>query len=140
MAAAELVADGFESLALYDLAGRGRREPASELEPLLRQAMEELGVPFPGWAESERWLLRDLAARVGEGRLTPREFAEAVEGGEFARAVEGRESGGAGQDEAALCRLLADCCSCCVGHWAPSVFAAWEAEVRVAAAALVARG
>ncbi|MFF0387241.1 hypothetical protein ACFYS8_00945 [Kitasatospora sp. NPDC004615] len=131
MAAAELVADGYESPALYDLAGRGRREAASELEPLLREALDELGVPFPSCADGERWWLRELAGRVGEGSLAP---------GEFAEAVMYRESFGASQeDEEALLGLLSDYCSCCVGHWPPEVFVVWEAEVRVAAAAMAAR-
>ncbi|MGW4379862.1 hypothetical protein [Kitasatospora sp. NPDC004531] len=132
MAAAELVAEGYESAALYDLAGRGRRESASDLEPLLRQVLDEFGVAFPEAVDGERWLLHELAARLGEGRLTTGEFAEAVGRREL--------SCGEGRAEAVLFDALAPYCDCCIGQWTPEDLAAWEAEVRAAAAALAADG
>ncbi|MFJ8442077.1 hypothetical protein [Kitasatospora griseola] len=127
MAAAELVADGFESSVLYDLAGRGRRESASEVEPLLREVLDEFGLAYPGPVDGRRWLLRELAARVLAGGMTPVEFAAAVSCW---------DSEGLDQDESALLGLLAVHCDCCAGYLTAQQFREWEADVRSAAASL----
>ncbi|MGX4734303.1 hypothetical protein [Kitasatospora griseola] len=127
MAAAELVADGFDSPALYDLAGRGRRESASELEPLLREVLDEFGLAYPGAVDGKRWLVRELAARVVAGGTTPAELAAAVSDW---------DSEGLDQDESALLGLLAVHCDCCAGYLTAQQFRGWEADVRAAAAAL----
>lgn len=131
MAAAELVADGYESPALYDLAGRSRREPAFELEPLLREVLDEFGLPYPGVAGGERWLLRDLAARVVAGSMTPAELADAV----IHRPLDELD-----RDEEALVGELAGYCDCCIGSWLPENLLRWETDVRSAAAVLAAQG
>ncbi|MFD8593472.1 hypothetical protein ACFV1L_00540 [Kitasatospora sp. NPDC059646] len=131
-AAAELLAAGHDSPALCDLAGRGRGEPASELEPLLRRALDDAGAPCPGRAEAERWLLHDLAAQAADGRLT------AVG---FAAAVVHRELRGADAAEEALLVLLGQYCPCCCpDRWSAKEFRTWESDVRAAAALVGGRG
>ena len=70
MAAAELPAEGQDSRALRDLAGRSRNDDTAELQDLLREAMAEMRVPVPDDDTAERCLLHHLAARLIAGGTT----------------------------------------------------------------------
>ncbi|MFJ4681622.1 hypothetical protein [Kitasatospora sp. NPDC088783] len=75
MEAAQLLAVGFDSPALRDLAGRARRDDAVEIRGLFRQAMGELGTGVPDWESAERCYLHHLAGQLAAGTGTPREVA-----------------------------------------------------------------
>ncbi|WP_344625624.1 hypothetical protein [Kitasatospora arboriphila] len=75
MAAARLLADGLDSPALRDLAGRHRHEDTRELDALLHRSLAELGVQAPDHDTAERCLLHHLAALLVAGDLTPEEAA-----------------------------------------------------------------
>ncbi|MGW4379863.1 hypothetical protein [Kitasatospora sp. NPDC004531] len=131
-AAAELLADGYDtSPALVELAGCGGRERGDELEQLWHRALGELGVVEPELDEVERWVLRDVAARVVSGTVELPEVVAVVGGLECA--VE--------EAAALFVRVVVEgCCQWCVAELidaGPSeVLAGWEAKVRAAAAAL----
>ncbi|MFK0194517.1 hypothetical protein [Kitasatospora sp. NPDC090308] len=74
-AAAELMAEGQDSPALRDLAGRSGNEDTAELQGLLQEAMGELCVPVPDGETAERCLLHHLAARLTAGDITPKDVA-----------------------------------------------------------------
>lgn len=132
MAAAELLVDGHDSPALCELAGCSGREPGRDLDELLRHSLAELGIPYPEAAEAERWLLRDLAARLHAGEITPLEAGATMWNG-MAESAE---------DEAELRFLrvaVSNCCRGCLEELAagsPPTYRRWEDELRAAAADL----
>ncbi|MBV2156446.1 hypothetical protein [Kitasatospora sp. SUK 42] len=116
---------------------RGRRpagggaERADELEELLREAMDELGVVMPEQGLAERCLVRHLAAALTAGELTPKEAAAQVwQGmGESATEVEWRF----------VETVTVECCPSCLEEQEtdnPEAFHAWERKLRAAAATL----
>ncbi|MEV4555671.1 hypothetical protein AB0K51_01590 [Kitasatospora sp. NPDC049285] len=131
MAAAELLAAGYDSPALCDLAGRARREETGVLQALLEAAVGELGVGLPTVGRAERYLLRDLALRLLSGAATALEVAAAVSG------VEGED---ADDLELRFLRVAGgECCTRCltdVQLYNPEAYAAWETDLRTAAAEL----
>ncbi|GAA1953209.1 hypothetical protein [Kitasatospora viridis] len=125
MAAARLLADGLDSPALRDLAGRGRREDGWELEGLFRQAVAELGATVPDPESAERCRLRDLADRLAAGDGTPWQVAGWVWCAlPAARTGPEREFLEAVGEEYVVVMMRDD-------H--PEDFRAWEARVRAAA-------
>ncbi len=100
------------------------------MEPLLRQALDDLAVPCPEESEAERWLLHHLAAQLADDRLAPVALAAALMH---------REVGAADDTEETLLVLLAQYCPCCCpDRWTAKEFRSWESDVRSAASALVA--
>jgi len=136
MVAADLLVDGHDAPSLVELAGCSGRERSIELAELWHRALDELGVQWPEFEVAERWALRDLAARLDSGTI--RSMLEVMD------AADGLDSA---ESEAELLFLRAvreGCCAGCVTEQVTAggseLFAAWEAEVRAAAAALVADG
>ncbi|MCU7820403.1 hypothetical protein [Kitasatospora sp. DSM 101779] len=132
MAAAELLAEGLDSPALRDLAGRSRNEDTAELDALLHRAVAELGVAAPDHGTAERCLLHHLSARLVYGDLTPREVAARVWHGMAETATE--------PEARFLAVATEECCSCCldsldIHH--PEAFRSWEARLGASAALLV---
>ncbi|MFJ5926135.1 hypothetical protein ACIQF6_26350 [Kitasatospora sp. NPDC092948] len=138
MAAAELLVDGHDAPSLVELAGCSGRERSAELEQLWHRALDELGVQQSesesGSEEVERWALHDIAARLASGEI--RSMPEVMAA---ANGLDGAE----GEAELRFLRAVREgCCEGCVTEQATAggsePFAAWEAQVRAAAAALVA--
>ncbi|MEU1282699.1 hypothetical protein [Kitasatospora sp. NPDC005856] len=133
MAAADLLARGIgaDSPALCELAGRpGRGEHSDELTELLRQAMEDLGLPALDEELVERCRMYETALGLLSGEIEPGEVA--VEGwhriGENATEAERRFAtavDGAG-------------CPDYLGAWPVEAVRAWVREVMAAAAEVVA--
>jgi hypothetical protein len=91
MVAAGLLAAGYDSPSLRDLAGRSRRADTEEVDQLLRNAMEEFGVVFPGDETAERCLLHHLASELSAGAVSAREVAARVWQGIAVLTERGRE-------------------------------------------------
>lgn len=78
MAGADLLAAGYDSPSLRDLAGRSRRQDTAELDGLFVSAMDELGVRIPDDETAERCLLHHLATQLSVGSMSPRQAAARV--------------------------------------------------------------
>ncbi|MFC8717659.1 hypothetical protein [Kitasatospora sp. NPDC057198] len=129
MAAAELLADGYDSAALCDLAGRARREDVAELESLLREAVAESGLRCPDVTEAGSWRLARLAGQLEAGAINPGEFCEAVGAGP-------ETLGGGAEDR--LFAVLAEYCDCCGPQAGTPAYREWGRRVREAASELAA--
>jgi hypothetical protein len=77
-AAAHLLAAGYDSPSLCDLAGPSRRAETAEIDELLDGAMDELGVPIPDEETAERCLLHHMATQLGAGAISPRDAAARI--------------------------------------------------------------
>ncbi|MER5863346.1 hypothetical protein [Kitasatospora sp. NPDC002040] len=137
MAAARLLAGDHDSPALRELAGCSGRERWSDLDPMIRQALDELGHPVPSGAAAERHLVHHLAGRLAADELTPSEvYAElgTHTTGDLATKAEEQLIGVVAR---------AACCRSCFSEFeefSPGEFRTWEADVRSAAAALLTSG
>lgn len=78
MAAAHLLAAGYDSPSLSDLAGLSRRAETAEIDELFEGAMDELGVRIPDAETAERCLLHYMAARLCAGAVSPRDAAARI--------------------------------------------------------------
>ncbi|MGW5353650.1 hypothetical protein ACWERV_24445 [Streptomyces sp. NPDC004031] len=96
MAAARLLAAGYDSPSLCELAGLSRRAETAAIDELFDGAMEELGIRVPDDEIAGRCLMHHIAAQLCAGVLSPRDAAARVWRGiaslteaecEFVRAV-----------------------------------------------------
>nr|WSX75804.1 hypothetical protein OH826_19285 [Streptomyces sp. NBC_00899] len=78
MAAAHLLAAGYDSPSLCDLAGLCRRAETAEIDELFEGAMDELGVRVPDDETAERCLLHHMATQLCAGAVSPRDAAARV--------------------------------------------------------------
>ncbi|MFJ4408878.1 hypothetical protein [Streptomyces sp. NPDC088910] len=78
MAAAHLLADGYDSPSLRELAGLSRRAETAEIDELFDRAMAELGVRIPDGETAERCLLHHMATRLCAGAVSPRVAAARI--------------------------------------------------------------
>jgi hypothetical protein len=78
MVAAHLLAAGYDSPSLGDLAGLSRRAETAEIDELFDGAMDELGVPIPDDETAERCLLHHMATRLCTGAVSPRDAAARI--------------------------------------------------------------
>ncbi|WP_052434813.1 hypothetical protein [Streptacidiphilus melanogenes] len=125
MRAAELLAAGLDSLALRDLAGRGKSEITTELSELFRQAVHELGESMPSKETAERCLLHHLAGQLAAGTKTPGEVA--------ARVWQGLTSAQTGAEREFLQAVGDEYYVDYIADHQPDAFRAWETELRFAA-------
>ncbi|WP_405359532.1 hypothetical protein OG535_10955 [Kitasatospora sp. NBC_00085] len=130
MAAAELLVAGYDSPALRESAGRGRRDDIEELATLLRQALGELGVAMPDAATAERCLLHHLAARLRAGELSAGAVAGRVWCGEFWADVR------TAPERAFLDAVGEEYLVEHLAEYRPAEYRAWEDGVRAAARVL----
>ncbi|MFF7156814.1 hypothetical protein [Streptomyces sp. NPDC008139] len=78
MAAAHLLAAGYDSPSLCDLAGLSRHAETAEIDELFDEAMDELGVRIPDDETAERCLLHHMATRLRAGAVSPRDAAARI--------------------------------------------------------------
>ena len=78
MVAADLLAAGYDSSSLRDLAGRSRREDTTEIDQLFVSTMNELGMSVPDGETAERCLLHHMATQLSADAISPREAAVRV--------------------------------------------------------------
>lgn len=132
MAAAGLLAEGHDSPALRDLAGRSRHEDTVELESLLQEALAELRVPVPDGETAERCLLHHLATRLTAGDIGPKDVAATLWYGvaDSGTELEVRFARAAAEEDH-LDAMETD---------RPEAFRSWEDALRAAAVALTAAG
>ncbi|MFD4657697.1 hypothetical protein ACFWP2_18945 [Kitasatospora sp. NPDC058444] len=133
MAAAELLARGVggDSPALCELAGRpGRGERSGELAELLRQAMDELGLPVLDEELVERCRMYETAVELLSGEVAPGDVAAEDWHWTSGNATEAERRFVAAVDEAG--------CPDCLGAWPAEAARAWVREVMAVAAEVAA--
>jgi hypothetical protein len=124
MVAAHLLAAGYDSPSLCDLAGRTRREDTAEIDQLFLSTMGELGIRVPDGETAERCLLHHMATQVCAGAVSPREAA--------ARVWQGIAS--LTEPERAFVHAVGD--EYDLDYLSSESLGAWENTVRIAAATL----
>jgi hypothetical protein len=127
MTAARLLADGYDSPCLRELAGEPRTAHPADLDELWRQSLDELRAPAPDEELAERCLLHDMAARVSHGAMTPSEAAWRIWQG-IAAETECEKGFVTSVDDEWWVSVLS--------MERPGEFATWQASVRAAAAVL----
>ncbi len=126
MAAAQALAVGEESPTLCELAGLSRHADPRDIHDAFEQALEELGIALPDYPLARRYALHRLATSVVAGEVVLADLAS-DEWGETE--VETAE-------EQAFLRLLPSC-GCCFEYTPGLDEAQWDAQLRIAARALV---
>ncbi|MGW6704532.1 hypothetical protein ACWGDE_06535 [Streptomyces sp. NPDC054956] len=124
MAAAHLLAAGYDSPSLRDLAGLPRRADTTEINTLFEEAMRQLGILIPDNETAERCLLHHTATRLSTGAISPKDAA--------ARVWKGIAS--LTEPERAFVRAVGY--EYYLDHLPPEDFRAWENDVRLAAQTL----
>lgn len=126
MTAAQALAAGVDSPALCELAGLPRRADPRDVRDTFEQALAELGIVLPDDHLAQRYALRRLATRFTAGKAALAEMASDDWG---AIDVETAE-------EQAFVALLPPC-TCCIEYTLGLNEAAWDAQLRIAARALL---
>ncbi|MEU6759767.1 hypothetical protein [Streptomyces sp. NPDC046685] len=126
MTAAQALAMGLDTPTLCELAGLPRHADPRDIRDIFEQALEELGITLPDHHLARRYALRRLATGFTAGDvdlagLASEEWSE-IE-------VETAE-------EQAFVALLPPC-ACCIEFTLGLDKAAWEAQLQIAACALV---
>ncbi|WP_405460497.1 hypothetical protein OG786_24080 [Streptomyces sp. NBC_00101] len=127
MRAAEALAAGLDTPALCELAGLPRNTDTRDIRDVFEQALRESGVELPALALARRHGLRRLAARLLDGSVTLAGLAT----------DDGWDTEAGTAEERSFVALIPPC-ACCLEYTVGLDPAAWAAEVRVAALALVA--
>ncbi|MFE1411212.1 hypothetical protein ACFW6F_10455 [Streptomyces sp. NPDC058746] len=126
MTAAQALAVGMDTPALCELAGLPRHADPRDIRDTFERALEEMGIILPDHHLSRRYALRRLAMRCAAGEA---DLAELVSDEWSEMQVETAE-------EQAFVALLPPC-GCCIEYTLGLDNAAWEAQLQVAACALV---
>ncbi|MER5888309.1 hypothetical protein ABT160_31195 [Streptomyces sp. NPDC001941] len=126
MTAAQALATGMDTPALCELAGLARHEDPRDIRDAFERALEELGILLPSHNLSRRYALSRLASRFTAGEV---DLAELVSDEWSQVRVETAQ-------EQAFVALLPPC-ACCIEFTLGLDEAAWEAQLRIAACALV---
>ncbi|MGW4825487.1 hypothetical protein ACWEP4_43105 [Streptomyces sp. NPDC004227] len=126
MTAAQALAVGVDTPALCELAGLPRHADPREIRDTFEQALAESGIALPDYRLAQRYALRRLATRFTAGEAT---LAELASDEWWEIEVETAE-------ERAFVVLLPPC-ACCIEYTLGLDEAAWEAQLRIAARALV---
>ncbi|MFD8507882.1 hypothetical protein ACFV2L_34900 [Streptomyces sp. NPDC059687] len=126
MTAARALAVGLDTPSLCELAGLPRHADPRDIRDTFKQAVAELGIALPDHRLARRYALRRLAARFTAGQAA---LAELTSQEWLGIEVETAE-------EQALVALLPSC-TCCIEYTLGLDEAAWEAQLRMAARALV---
>ncbi|WP_329128908.1 hypothetical protein OG552_01660 [Streptomyces sp. NBC_01476] len=124
MAAAHVLAAGYDSPSLRDLAGRSRRTDTEETAALFEGTTNELGVRIPDDETAERCLLHHMATRLCTGAVSPRDAAARVWQGIACLTA----------PEYAFVQAVGE--EYYLDHLSPEDFRTWENAVRLAAEAL----
>ncbi|MGW6144294.1 hypothetical protein [Streptomyces sp. NPDC055140] len=126
MTAAQALASGMDTPTLCELAGLPRHADPRDIRDTFEQALAESGIALPDHHLAQRYALRRLATRFTAGEAT---LAELVSDEWLEIEVE------TAQEQAFLALLPP--CACCIEYTLGLDEAAWEAQLRVAARALV---
>lgn len=126
MTAAQALAMGMDTPTLCELAGLPRHADPRDIRDAFEQALEELGILLPDHHLARRYALRTLATRFTAGDVG---LAELVSDEWSEMEVETVE-------EQTFVALLPPC-ACCIEYTLGLDEAAWEAQLRIAACALV---
>ncbi|MFJ3883448.1 hypothetical protein ACIPW5_39115 [Streptomyces sp. NPDC090077] len=127
MTAALALAVGMDTPALCELAGLSRHADPRDIRDTFEQALEELGMILPSRHLARRFALRRLAARFTAGEVDLAELASDEWSEMQVETVE----------EQGFLALLPPC-SCCIEYTVGLEKTAWEAQLQIAACALVA--
>lgn len=127
MAAAQALAVGMDTPALCELAGLSRQADPRDIRATFEQALAELGIVLPERRLARRFALRRLATRFVAGETSLAELAS----------EEWLEIEVEGAEEQAFVALLPPC-ACCIEYTLGLDEVAWEAQLQIAARALVA--
>ncbi|MCX4586374.1 hypothetical protein [Streptomyces sp. NBC_01481] len=126
MTAAQALAVGVDTPTLCELAGLPRHADPRDIRDTFEQALAELGIALPDYRLAQRYALRWLATRFTAGEATLAELAS----------DEWLEIEVETVEEQAFVALLPPC-ACCIEYTLGFDEAAWEAQLRIAARALV---
>lgn len=126
MTAAQALAVGMDTQALRELAGLPRHADPWDIRDTFEQSLEELGIVLPDHHLARRYALRRLAMRFTAGEVDLAELAS----------EEWSEIEVETAEEQAFVTLLPPC-ACCIEYTLGLDEAAWEAQLQVAARALV---
>ncbi|MER7911311.1 hypothetical protein [Streptomyces sp. NPDC096068] len=126
MTAAQALSVGMDAPALCELAGLPRRADPRDIRGIFEQALQELGIRLPDRYMARRYALRRLAARFIAGEIDLAELAS----------DEWSETEVETAEEQAFLALLPSC-ACCIEYTLGLDEAAWEAQLQIAACALV---
>lgn len=126
MTAAQALSVGMDAPALCELAGLPRRADPRDIRGIFEQALQELGIRLPDRYMARRYALRRLAARFIAGEVDLAELAS----------DEWSETEVETAEEQAFLALLPSC-ACCIEYTLGLDEAAWEAQLQIAACALV---
>ncbi|MFI0923692.1 hypothetical protein ACH4TP_07150 [Streptomyces sp. NPDC021012] len=126
MTAAQALAMGVDTPALCELAGLPRHAAPRDIRDTFEQALDELGITLPDHRLARRYALRRLATRFTAGEVDLAELAS----------DEWSETEVETAEEQAFVALLPPC-ACCIEYTLGLDAAAWEAQLQVAACALV---
>ncbi|MFB6676635.1 hypothetical protein ACFCWG_30260 [Streptomyces sp. NPDC056390] len=126
MIAAQALAMGLDTPALCELAGLPRHADPRDIRDTFEQALEELGIILPDLHLARRYALRSLATRFTAGEV---DLAELASDEWWEMEVETAE-------EQAFVALLPPC-ACCIEYRLGLDEAVWEAQLQIAAYALV---
>ena len=113
--------------ALCELAGLSRQADPRDIRDTFEQALAELGIALPERRLARRFALRRLATRLVAGETSLTELAS----------DEWLEIEVEGAEEQAFVALLPPC-ACCIEYTLGLDEVAWEAQLQIAARALVA--
>lgn len=128
MTAAQALAEGTDTPTLCELAGLPRHADPRDIRDAFEQALEESGVALPDHRLARRYALRRLAARFTAGQV---DIAESA-------ADEWPELEVETAEEKAFVALLPPC-ACCIEYTLGLEGAEWEAQLHIAARALLSR-
>ncbi|MGX1549283.1 hypothetical protein [Streptomyces adustus] len=126
MAPAQALATGMDTPALCELAGLSRHADPRDIRDAFEQALEELGILLPNHHLARRYALRRLATRFTAREVDLAELAS----------DEWSEMEVETAEEQAFVALLPPC-ACCIEYTLGLDEAAWEAQLWIAACALV---
>jgi hypothetical protein len=128
MYAAQALAMGMDTPTLRELAGLPRHAGPRDIRDTFEQALEELGIILPDHHLARRYALRRLATRFTAGKVDLAELAS----------DEWSQMQAETAEEQAFVALLPPC-ACCIEYTLGLDKAAWEAQLQIAACALVSR-
>ncbi|MFD8982817.1 hypothetical protein [Streptomyces sp. NPDC059564] len=126
MTAAQALAMGMDTPTLCELAGLPRHGDPRDIRDTFEQALEELGIILPDHRLARRYALRRLATRFTAGEVDLAELAS----------DEWSEMEVKTAEEQAFVALLPPC-ACCIECTLGLDKAAWEAQLQIAACALI---
>lgn len=126
MIAAQALATGMDTPTLCELAGLPRHADPRDIRDTFEQALQESGIDLPDHHLARRYALRRLAARFTAGEVDLAELPS----------DEWPDTDVETAEEQAFVELLPPC-TCCVAYTLGLDKSAWEAQLHVAARALV---